>query len=354
MTERIPLSSPDISDLEIEAVVGVLRTARLSLGPKLVEFERAMAAYVNAGHAVAISSGTAGLDLGLLALHIGPGDEVILPAFTFVAAANAIRHAGATPVFVDIEYATRNLSPAAVERAITPRTRAIMAVHTFGVPADMDALGDIAQRHDLHVMEDACEALGAEYKNRKVGALGAFGVFSFYPNKPITTGEGGVLVTNDAALAATVKALRNQGRTETDTWLQPSIPGYNYRLPEMSCALGIAQLSRLDEILERREAIARRYCEVLRELCPQVRTPLPVVANGRISWFAFVIEVPDRDRTQRELAARGIGCRAYFPALCPLPVTNALAARTLALPFFNRITEPQIQEVCETLAGLIA
>jgi perosamine synthetase len=359
----IPLSNPDITEAEIDAVVAVLRTSRLSLGPKLIEFEQAMAHYVGVGHGVGLSSGTAGLHLGLQALEIGEGDEVIVPSFTFVAAANAILYRRATPVFVDIDPATLNLDPDGVKQAITPRTRAILAVHTFGRPAPMDALLELAHTHKLNLIEDACEAIGAEHRGRKVGSFGTFGVFSFYPNKPITTGEGGVLVTDDSGLASTVKALRNQGRTEQDGWLHHSLLGYNYRLAEINCALGIAQLNRIEAILERREALARRYCELLHAEYPEVETPPVDIKDTRISWFAFVVKLPktvSRDLVIQRLAARGIESRAYFPPIHKmqlysgyagqnLPVTEDIARRTLALPFFNRLQEEEMREVCRAL-----
>ncbi len=357
---------PDIGEAEVDAVVHVLRTSRLSLGPKLEEFERAIADYVGAQHSVGLSSGTSGLCLGLQALGIQEGDEVIVPSFAFVAAANAIRYVRATPVFVDIDPVTLNVDPEGVKRAVSPRTRAIMAVHTFGCPADLGALLEFAGEHGLYVIEDACEALGAEYGGRKVGVQGKFGVFSFYPNKPITTGEGGVLVTDDAALTSTVRALRNQGRPDAENWSEHSLLGYNHRLPEMSCALGIAQLSRIESILARRDALAREYGEYLKAHCPEVELPQLSIRDGRISWFVFVPRLPSgftgelRDLTIRKMAALGIQCRAYFPPIHKmqvyaqyagraLPLTDDLAGRTLALPFFNQLRTQQIIEVCRAL-----
>ena len=210
---RIPLSAPDISEADIEAVVGVLRTTSLSMGPKLEEFEQAVAGYVGASHAVAVNSGTSGLHLCIRALGIGEGDEVIVPSFTFIAAANVIRYERASPAFVDIDPETLNLDPNHIEAAITPRTRAILAVHTFGCPAELSAILEIARRHHLFVIEDACEAIGAEYDGRKVGIQGDAGVFAFYPNKQITTGEGGVIVTENPEIAGLARKLRNQGRS---------------------------------------------------------------------------------------------------------------------------------------------
>ena len=355
---RIPLSSQDVAEPDIAAVVEVLRSPRISLGPKLAEFEDVFARYVGVPHAVALSSGTAGLHLGLLALGIGDGDEVILPAFTFIAAANAVLHARARPVFVDIDTRTLNLDPEKVERAITPRTRAILAVHTFGVPADIVSLLDIARRHGLRVIEDACEALGAEYGGKRVGGLADLGVFAFYPNKPITTGEGGMVTTHNAHIADTIRALRNQGRRPTDGWLDHSLAGYNFRMSDINCALGIAQMRRVDEILERRRAAAAQYAGQLRDV-PNLTLPLAAIEDGKVSWFVFVVRVDNRDEIARLLAGRGIATGKYFAPLHRQPlfapyvspnadfrVTDRASAQTLALPFFTRITPGEIAEVC--------
>jgi perosamine synthetase len=362
---RIPLSAPDILEDDIEAVVEVLRTPRISLGPKLEEFEDVFARYTGVPHAVGLSSGTAGLHLGLLALGIGEGDEVILPSFTFIAAANAVLHARATPVFVDIDPRTLNLDPGKVERAITPRTRAILAVHTFGVPAEMEALLAVARKHGLRIIEDACEALGAECGGHRAGSLGDLAVFAFYPNKPITTGEGGMVVARDAHVAETIRALRNQGRRPGDGWLDHSLLGYNFRISEMNCALGIAQMKRLDEILAKRAAAAARYDEALRD-CPQVTRPLRSVVSGTISWFVYVVRVKDRDEVARRLADRGIATGKYFAPLHRQPLfapyvkgvdfaeSEKASAETLALPFFTRISEEQIDEVCDVLRQAVS
>lgn len=359
----IPLSQPDITELEIDAVVSVMRSSRLSLGPQLQAFEERVAGYVGMTHGVAVSSGTAGLHLCIRALGIGAGDEVIVPSFTFIAAANAIRYEGATPVFVDIDAHTLNMDPAQVEAAVTPRTRAIMVVHTFGVPADLDALLVIAQRHRLLVIEDACEALGATWRGNPVGSFGDAAVFAFYPNKQITTGEGGIVVTRDEALARDLRALRNHGRYDSDAWHQHSILGYNYRLSEINCALGLAQMERVDRILEKRADAAETYTRLLaaddRFIAPISRT-----AHGRTSWFVYVArlaaETSDtslRDQLVDTLAAAGIQCGRYFapihqqPAYSGWPVRHSLAItervsrQTIALPFFTCITESQIIEV---------
>ena len=367
---QIPLSSPDITEPEIEAVAATLRSPHLSLGPRLTEFEAAFTRLTGVEHAVAVSSGTAGLHLAMLALGIGPAHEVIVPSFTFIATANAIRYVGATPVFVDIDPITLNLSPAAVEQAITPRTRAILAVHNFGVPADMPVLVAIAKRHNLALIEDACEALGGAIHTtsgmRAVGGFGDIAVFAFYPNKQITTGEGGVIVTHRAELAAHMRSLRNQGRSSSDTWLQHTELGYNYRLSEIACTLGIGQMKRLPEILARREQIARRYHRELASVTELILPPLEI-RNASISWFVYVVRLTesftpsDRDLILQDLEQAGIGCGRYFAPIhlqpayayllqsASLPVTEFVAARTIALPFFNRIDESQIATVCDTL-----
>jgi perosamine synthetase len=368
---RIPLSAPDIDEADIEAVVDVLRTPRLSIGPKLEEFEAAVASYTGVPYGVALSSGTAGLHLGLTALGIGEGDEVILPSFTFIAAANAVLYVRARPVFVDIDPRTLNLTADGVARAITPRTRAIIVVHTFGCPADLDPILEIAARHSVRVIEDACEALGAEYRGKKAGGIGDLGVFGFYPNKPITTGEGGMLVTRDRQLAETIRALRNQGRRAADGWLDHTLLGYNYRLSEINSALGFSQMRRIDSILARRENRAACYREHLRAVAELI-LPVFEIPEARVCWFVFVVRLAagftqeQRAGIVAYMAERGIGCGRYFAPVhrqplyaayadrgCDLAVTEQVAGRTLALPFFNRMTDGEIAEVCVTLRGAI-
>jgi perosamine synthetase len=370
MTLRIPLSSPDITEAEIAAVSAVLRTNSLSLGPKLEEFEGALGSFHGMPHAVAVSSGTAGLHLAIRALGLGEGDEVIVPSFTFIAVANAVLYERATPVFADIDAITCNLDPASVEAAITPRTRAIVVVHTFGVPADMNALMEIAKRHRLTVIEDACEAIGATYKGARVGSIGDISVLAFYPNKQITTGEGGAALTRDAKLAERIRALRNQGRYPSADWLQHAEIGYNYRLSEMACALGIVQLSRLPEILAKRADVAARYEELLKAV-DGVERPALQLASRSVSWFVYVVLMTNdgtRDRVLAALQQKGIGCARYFapihmqPAYAQiasaktahLPVTESVAQRTLALPFFNRLSFEDQKEVTEVLAGALS
>ncbi len=368
---KIPLSAPDINQDDIAAVEAVLRTPHLSLGPKLAHFENAVASYIGAPHAIAVSSGTAGLHLCIRALGIGEGDEVIVPSFTFIAVANAVAYEKAIPVFVDIEPETLNLNPSRIEAAITPRTKAILVVHTFGCPADLPAIMEIARRHQLRVIEDACESIGAEFDGRKVGAWGDLGVFAFYPNKQITTGEGGMVVTHDPQIASTIRALRNQGRTNTNDWFQHSEIGYNYRLPEMSCALGISQLKRIDAILQRRQEIAAKYHNKLKCIAGLKLPPLEV-PRRKLSWFVYVARLGEkfsqihRDWIVSEMHRRGIPCARYFAPIhlqpayrstpksqTHLPVTESEASRCLALPFFNRLEDNQINEVCENLGELL-
>jgi len=373
MSYRIPLSSPDITEAEVEAVTAVLRTNTLSLGPKLEEFEQVFAAFHNMPYAVAVSSGTAALHLALLALNIGPGDEVIVPSFTFIAVANAVRYVGASPVFADIDEHTLNLDPTSVAAVLTLRTRAIIIVHTFGVPAEMDALMSLARQYHLAVIEDACEAIGATYNNQLVGRFADISTFAFYPNKQMTTGEGGMLLTRDPQLAARLRALRNQGRYLSDEWLQHSEPGYNYRLSEFACALGIEQTRRLPSMLAARTEVAETYDRLLSAI-PNIHRPPLTLPKSTISWFVYVIQLnppctrADRDQLMRCLQQQGVACARYFapihqqPAFAGvpgattalLPVTESVAQRTLALPFFNRLSIDQAAEVAQALAAALA
>jgi len=372
VTVQIPLSAPDIGQAEIDAVTAVLHRKQLSLGPELEGFEREFAAYHGAPDAVAVSSGTAGLHLALLVEKVGPGDEVIVPSFTFVAVANAVLQVGATPVFVDIDLITLNLDPVKVEAAITPRTRAVVVVHTFGVPADMAQLAAACRRSGLSLIEDACEAVGAEVNGRLVGTFGNIAVFGFYPNKQMTTGEGGVVLVRNANQAARLRSLRNQGRAPGGDWLDHRDFGYNYRLPEISCALGRVQLRRLTEILSMREAAARRYDRMLREIAEVERPPVDVVGL-RISWFVYVVRLSpslDCERVHAAMSREGIATGRYFPPIhlqpawqarseggaraSHLQVTESMGRRTLALPFFNRITSEQQEQVARALTAAIA
>jgi perosamine synthetase len=370
----IPLSSPDITEAEIAAVTAVLRTTHLSLGPELTSFESALAEYHSVPHAIAVSSGTAGLHMALITLGIGEGDEVIVPSFAFIAVANAVLHVRATPVFADIDPITLNLAPSSVERVLTKRTRAILVVHTFGIPADMHALSDLATLHNLVIIEDACEAIGAEIRQRRVGSFGDLAVFGFYPNKQITTGEGGAVLAHVQIHADHLRRLRNQGRSSNPTpdnsiqtasdWLHHSDSGFNYRLSDIACALGRVQLSRISEILALRRAAAERYHILLADL-PALELPPLTQPDSTISWFVFVVrfaETADRSRIQAILAGHGISTATYFVPIHQqpswrdrvashdhLPVTELVGSRTLALPFFTRITPSQQEQVAVTL-----
>jgi perosamine synthetase len=369
MSIRIQLSAPDITEAEIDAVTAVLRTPHLSLGPELAAFEAALTAYHSVPVALCVSSGTAGLHLALLALGIGEGDEVIVPSFAFVAVANAVLQLRATPVFAEIDPVTLNLDPKAVERAVTPKTRAILVVHTFGVPAQMDAILKIASSYKLAVIEDACEAIGAEFEGRRAGSFGDLAVLGFYPNKQMTTGEGGAVLARDPAHAARLRSLRNQGRAPNGEWLDLVESGYNYRLSDLACALGRVQLSRINEMLALRQAAAERYAVLLKEI-PGLELPPLTLSGRKISWFVYVVRLPEhanRDRVQASLAQRGIATGRYFGPIhlqpawrahssahaVNLPVTEAIARRTLALPFFNRITTSQQEEVAVALREAI-
>ncbi len=369
---RIPLSAPDISEAEIEAVVEVLRSPRLSLGPKLTEFEKNVAAYAKTKHAVAVNSGTSGLHLCVRALELKPGDEVITTPFSFVASANVLLYENVIPVFVDIDPNTLNIDPEKIEAAITPRTKAIMVVHVFGRPSPMREIVEIAERYDLKIIEDACEAIGAEYENRKVGSLGDAGVFAFYPNKQITTGEGGIVVTDDDAIAEKAAMLRNQGRDAKSDWFEHIELGYNYRLSDINCAVGVEQLKRLEFILRRREEIAGKYNEGLADN-PHLVLPKIDFRDGRLSWFVYVVRLREnftrarRDSIVVEMNRRGIGAGRYFAPIHQqpfyvknygdrtgdFPIAERAAERVIALPFFNRLADAQIDEVCETLRALI-
>jgi perosamine synthetase len=366
---RIGMSAPDIGSSEVERVVQVLQSGVLSIGPVVDQFEQRIASYVGATTGVAVSSGTAGLHMCIVAAALGPGDEVITTPFSFVASANCILYERATPVFVDVDPHTGNLDPRRIAERITARTRAIVPVHVFGQPADMDPIGELARRHGLVVIEDACEAIGAEYKGRRAGTLGDAGVFAFYANKQITTGEGGMLVTNRADWARTFVSIRNQGRDEMNGWLDHSRLGYNYRMTELSAAIGVAQMERIDELLGNRARVAASYTKRLAGV-PGVDVPHMAATTTRMSWFVYVVRLDpslDRDRIIRALAAEGIAARAYFPAihLQPLyrerfgytegafPVAERLSRTSLALPFHGRLSDSDVDYVSERLQMLL-
>ncbi|MGO4713143.1 DegT/DnrJ/EryC1/StrS family aminotransferase [Bradyrhizobium sp. 2TAF24] len=367
--DALQMSAPDISDDDIAVVVDVLRSGRLSIGPYVERFESMVARYVGARHGIAVANGTAGLHLCMRLANIEPDSEVITSPFSFVASSNCIIYERGRPVFVDIDEETLNIDPRQVEAAISPRTRALLPVHVFGRSAAMGPLAEVAARHALTVVEDACEALGAEYRGRRVGALGRAGVFAFYPNKQITTGEGAVIVTDDPEWARLLRSMRNHGRGEMGGWLSHDRLGFNYRLDEMSAALGVSQMSRVETLLGLRDAVAARYHDGLGR-ARGVRTLAPGGDTTRMSWFVYVVRLDEdlpRDEIAEHLAAIGIPTRNYFPPIHlqpfyrqqyggrpgQFPVTERVSATTLALPFHARLVEQDIARVCAGLSAAI-
>jgi perosamine synthetase len=369
--EPIPLARPVLGEAEERAVIEVLRSGQLSLGPRLPEFERLFAARVGAPHACAVSSGTAGLHLALRAVGVGEGDEVITSPFSFVASANAVLYERARPVFADIDPVTLNLDPEAAEAAVSERTRALLPVHIFGYPADLPAFESLAARHGLGIVEDACEALGAVHADGvPVGGRGHPAVFGFYANKQITTGEGGMVTLADAALKQRIDSERNQGRAPDMGWLDHDRLGFNYRLSDIACVLGIAQLQRLDRMLGERARVAELYRDGLTELDGLELPCLDKDGNTR-GWFVFVVQLPrgvDRDEVVRSLATAGVQSKPYLPAIHLMsfyrelfghregqfPVCEDAAARSLALPFFPGMSEGQVERVVSQLAAATA
>jgi dTDP-4-amino-4,6-dideoxygalactose transaminase len=367
----IPLSQPVIGEREEQLVLETLRSGRLSLGPMLTRFETMFAERLGVAHASAVSSGTAGLHLALRAAGVSEGDEVITTPFSFVASANSILYERARPVFVDIDPRTLNLDPQAAAAAVTERTSGLMPVHIFGYPADLPAFEEIAARHALFIVEDACEALGAVHADgTPVGARGHLAAFAFYPNKQMTTGEGGVVVCPDAEAKERIDSERNQGRAPDMSWLDHDRLGFNYRLSDIACALGIAQLERLEELLTGRQRAAAMYGEALAGI-EDVELPYPDTGGDRRSWFVYVVKLPsdvDRDGAIEALRARGIDSKPYLPAIHLMsfyrerfghregefPLCEDVARRSLALPFFPQITEGQVAEVAEALREVLA
>ena len=390
---QISMSSPDLTELEINAVLRVLRSNHLSLGPRVREFEERFAEYVGARHAIAVSSGTAALHLSLIASGVGEGDLVITSPFSFVASANCVLYERGVPIFVDVDPLTGNIDPMLVRAAteevmqggatgrrwLPPMVRnsasfeaklkAILPVHAFGQPADMQPILDVAQAHGLSVIEDACEAVGAEYNGRRAGTFGQMSCFAFYPNKQMTTAEGGMIVTDDERCASLCSSLRNQGRDVFDAWLSHTRLGYNYRLNELACALGIVQLSRLDEMLAKRARVAAWYTERLSGI-DRVQAPAVADTTTRMSWFVYVVRfdsMNERTMTMKALADRGIPSRPYFTPIHlqpfyvekfgyrrgDFPITEALGDTSLALPFSSVMNEDQVDYVCRELAAIL-
>jgi perosamine synthetase len=367
VTRQIPLSRPWLDEREADRVADVLRSGRLSLGPTIDSFEEAFAEVVGAPYAAAVSSGTAGLHLLCITAGVGPGDEVVTTPYSFVATANCAIYEGATPVFADIDRRTLNLDPAAVEARITHRTRAVIAVDIFGYPCELEELQAICDRHGLALIDDACEALGASYRGRTIGSHGMPSVFAFYPNKQITTGEGGMVTTHSEEEWRLLRSLRNQGRADSGGWLEHARLGFNYRIDDVRAAIGLVQLEKLDRILEARARVAQRYNDLLADV-EGLELPCADDADHERSWFVYVVALPastDRERVVGELEARGIQTARYLPCihlqtymqerygfragLCP--VAEELSSRTLALPFHAQLDEDDQEFVAETLAA---
>jgi len=365
----IPLSSPYLGERDTELVLEVLRSGRLSLGPMVDRFEERFVEAVGAPYAAAVSSGTAGLHLLCRIAGLGAGDEAITSPYSFAASTNCFLYEGAMPVFADVDPRTLNLDPAAVEAAITERTRAIVAVDIFGYPCELDPLRELANRNGLALIQDSCEALGAEYRGGPLGSHGPSAVFAFYPNKQITTGEGGMVTTHSEQEWRLLKSLRNQGRADGGGWLEHARLGYNYRLDEVRAAIGIGQLEKLDEILARRGAVAARYAELLARV-DGVEAPLADDAEHRRSWFVYVVtlaEEIDRERVIAALERDGIGTARYLPCihlqpymrerygfaegLCP--VAEDASRRTLALPFHTTLEADDQERVVESLRAAL-
>ncbi len=379
---EIPLSRPSITEREERLVLEVLRSGRLSIGPMVERFEQLIAERVGTRHAVACSSGTAGLHMVLASLGIGPGDEVVTTPFSFIASANAILYVGAKPVFADICPKSLNADPDAIERAIGPRTKAILAVEAFGNPTHMSEYARIASKHEIFLIEDCCEALGVRHDGRNAGAFGRAGVFGFYPNKQITTGEGGMVVTNDDRLADLCRSMRNQGRAVAGrgsigtgasggSWLSHERLGYNYRMSEVNAAIGVAQMERLDEIIAQRQRVANRYMQRLMDVPDLI---LPTIPEGaEMSWFVFVVRLAagytreERDRVIQGLRNHDIGAADYFPCIHlqpfyreafgfregQFPIAESVSQRTLALPFFGEMTDREIDLVAQTVQVIL-
>ena len=389
-TMSIPMSSPDLTEAERQAVMNVLNTTRLSMGPEVDHFERAIAERVGAKHAIAVSSGTTGLHLCIRATGIGDGDLVITTPFSFVASANVMLYERAIPVFVDVDPDTGNINPELVGEAVadlqaggkaaerwlprkggeaTGSLKALLPVDVFGQPADYEALRSICQQYDLILIEDSCEALGSIYSGTPAGMLGDLGVFAFYPNKQITTAEGGMVVTENESYAATIRSMRNQGRAPGDTWLEHTYLGYNYRLDELSAALGRVQMERLDELLHKRQQVAEWYRLRLERLA-YIEPVMIAPTTDRMSWFVYVVRLQqglDRIAVAKALDTRGIPTRPYFVPIHTqpyfierfgyqagdFPITEDLGNRGLALPFSGVMTEEQVDYVVDQIAEVV-
>jgi perosamine synthetase len=362
---RIPLSKPDITQTEINAVVEVLQSNILSIGPKITEFEERIANLIGMKHAIGVNSGTSGLHLLIKSMNIGEGDEVITTPFSFVASTNCILFENAKPVFVDIDEKTFDMQLDQIEDKITDKTKLLLPVDVFGQPLDMLTLRQIARKHSLKVLEDSCEAIGSEFDGHKAGSLADGAVFAFYPNKQITTAEGGIIVTNDDKIADNCRSLRSQGRAVTGRWLHHEQVGYNYRLSELHSALGVAQLQRFDDILLRREKVADYYSSKLTNITG-LRTPWIHPKVSKMSWFIYHITLDqgiDRDTFMDLLDEKGIDSKPYFTPIHlqpymrqmfgfkegDFPVTERIGSSTLAIPFYSNMEEWEVDMVCDAI-----
>ena len=362
---KYPVARPDIGKEEKRAVMRVLESGALSIGPYTEEFERAFARYNGTKYACAVSSGTAGLHLALIACGIKEGDEVITTPFSFVASANAILYMNAKPVFVDIDALSYNMDPAKIERAITKKTRAILVVHIFGQPSNMTEIMRIAKKHKLLVIEDACESVGAYHRKKMVGTFGESAVYAFYANKQMTTGEGGMLVTNSKKTYELVKSLRNQGRAPNMQWLDHDRLGYNYRIDEMSAALGVAQLKKLPNAIKERQRIAQWYAKHLAPHAALVRAP-HVDPDNTHTFFVYVVELlgkTKRDEVIKRLAKKGVATKPYLPSIHlfsfyrkllgtkrgDFSISEHASDHTLALPIYKGLTENDVRRIVESL-----
>ncbi|KRQ87435.1 putative pyridoxal phosphate-dependent aminotransferase EpsN [Caloramator mitchellensis] len=362
---KVQLAKPDITQREIDAVVEVMKSGILSIGPKIEEFERKIADYTGVKYAVAVNSGTSALNLIVKALGIGNGDEVITTPYSFVASVNCFIMEGAKPVFVDIDPKTFNMNIEEIESKITPKTKAILAVDVFGQPINMKRLREIADKHNLYLIEDSCEALGSVYDGVRAGSLADAAAFAFYPNKQITTGEGGIIVTNNQKVAEIAQSLRSQGRAITGFWLHHERLGYNYRMSEINAVLGSVQMDRLDEIIQKRLKVAKRYDEILSKI-DGVEVPYIDPKVDVMSYFVYVVQLArdiDRDKVMEYLKQNGIGCRPYFtpihvqPYMVEMfgykeedyPITADAGRRCVALPFYNDLSDEEANYVAEKL-----
>lgn len=367
---KVNLSGPDITQKEIDAVVEVMESGMLSIGPKIEEFEEKFKELLGVKHAIGVNSGTSGLHLLIKAMDIGEGDEVITTPFSFVSSTNCILFERATPVFVDIDPKTFNIDIDKIEEKITDKTKAILPVDVFGQPLNMIKLRKLADKYGLKIIEDSCEAIGSEYKGVKAGQLADGAVFAFYPNKQITTGEGGMIVTNDDHIAEMCRSMRSQGRAITGFWLHHERLGYNYRLSELHSALGVVQMERLDEILDKRNKVAEMYNKKLSNI-EGVNIPYIHPDVTRMSWFVYVIQVDkgiDREKVMDYLKENGVGCRPYFTPIHiqpyikemmgvegeDYPITYDIGNRSIALPFYNNLKEEEIDYVVEKIKEAIA